>query len=71
MYDRLGSKAVIKLSRWYYTVMAGLVPAIRSGTLPRRMAGTSPAMTERNEWRWKVIGSGRWYYQSLIDMTAV
>ena len=27
-------------------VMAGLVPAIRSGTLPRRMAGTSPAMTE-------------------------
>jgi hypothetical protein len=28
-----------------YTVMAGLVPAIRSGTLPRRMAGTSPAMT--------------------------
>ena len=25
--------------------MAGLVPAIRSGTVPRPMAGTSPAMT--------------------------
>jgi hypothetical protein len=27
------------------TVMAGLVPAIRSGRMPRPMAGTSPAMT--------------------------
>jgi hypothetical protein len=26
--------------------MAGLVPAIRSGALSRRMGGTSPAMTE-------------------------
>jgi hypothetical protein len=26
-------------------VMAGLVPAIRSGRVPRLMAGTSPAMT--------------------------
>ena len=26
-------------------VMAGLVPAIGRGTLPLRMAGTSPAMT--------------------------
>jgi hypothetical protein len=26
-------------------VMAGLVPAIGHGTLPLRMAGTSPAMT--------------------------
>ena len=28
-----------------FTVMAGLVPAISRGTLPLRMAGTSPAMT--------------------------
>jgi hypothetical protein len=28
-----------------FTVMAGLVPAIGRGTLPLRMAGTSPAMT--------------------------
>ena len=27
------------------TVMAGLVPAIRSGSVPRLMAGTGPAMT--------------------------
>jgi hypothetical protein len=27
------------------TVMAGLVPAIRSGRVPRLMAGTGPAMT--------------------------
>ena len=26
-------------------VLAGLVPAIRSGTVPRPMAGTSPTMT--------------------------
>jgi hypothetical protein len=39
--------------------MAGLVPAIRSGSLPRRMAGTRPAMqwklnlieTQNAEWR--------------------
>ena len=30
-----------------FTVMAGLVPAIGRGTLPLRMAGTSPAMTVR------------------------
>ena len=30
-----------------FTVMAGLVPAIRSGGVPRPMAGTSPAMTVR------------------------
>jgi hypothetical protein len=29
------------------TVMAGLVPAIRSGRVPRPMAGTGPAMTVR------------------------
>ena len=29
----------------YRTVMAGLVPAIRSGRVLRPMAGTSPAMT--------------------------
>jgi hypothetical protein len=28
-----------------FIVMAGLVPAIASGRLPRPMAGTSPAMT--------------------------
>ena len=28
-----------------FAVMAGLVPAIGRGTLPLRMAGTSPAMT--------------------------
>jgi len=28
-----------------FTVMAGLVPAIHSSTVPRWMAGTSPAMT--------------------------
>jgi hypothetical protein len=30
-------------------VMAGLVPAIRSGTVLTRMAGTSPAMTVDEE----------------------
>ncbi len=30
-----------------FIVMAGLVPAIGGGTLPLRMAGTSPAMTIR------------------------
>ena len=28
-----------------FTVMAGLVPAIRSGRVPRPLAGTGPAMT--------------------------
>jgi hypothetical protein len=28
-----------------FTAMTGLVPAIRSGRVPRPMAGTSPAMT--------------------------
>ncbi len=42
--------------RCCYAVMAGLVPAIRSGTLPRRMAGTSPAMTEG-----RVAMEGYWF----------
>jgi hypothetical protein len=46
------------------TVMARLVPAIRSGTLPRRTAGPDPRNTSgdghdgANEWRWKVMGFG-------------
>ncbi len=46
-------------SRCSYTVMAGLVPAIRSGTLPRWMAGTSPAMTEG------MSGDGRYWFGRL------
>jgi hypothetical protein len=30
-----------------FIVMAGLVPAIRPGMVPLRMAGTSPAMTTK------------------------
>ena len=36
------------------TVMAGLVPAISGSTVPRRMAGTSPAMTKKPVCRVKV-----------------
>ncbi len=34
--------------RFTFTVMAGLVPAIRSGKVPRLMAGTSPAITAKS-----------------------
>jgi hypothetical protein len=40
------------------TVMAGLAPAIRRGTVLRQMAGSSPAMTMR-----------RWYGLSVSSST--
>ncbi len=36
-------------NRHRFPVMAGLVPAITTGSVPRRMAGTGSAMTETAE----------------------
>ena len=49
-------------------VMAGLVPAIRRGTVPVAMAGTSPAMTG-DDWMKRVKSNGRRYYSGKRNRT--
>ena len=44
--------------------MAGRVPAIRSGTVLARMAGTDPAMTVELA-RWVTL-SGTWYQIGIL-----